>query len=114
MPPVHDESDIPDPGTFWSPEAMLTFMYSRCQRRFHAATTEEKLQPYVERMELFTNVMDACRSGDSALRIEAVDHAMTGGRRIAELAAEQLPAASGSSSCHVNRVADAMLRPGVG
>ena len=37
----HDESDFPESGSVWSPEAMLTFMYNRCQRVSEAPTDSD-------------------------------------------------------------------------
>ena len=69
MPLLHDESDLPGPGAVWSPEAMLTFVYSRCQIRFAAAETETKRHLYQERMQVLRDVMAACRSGDASTRM---------------------------------------------
>jgi hypothetical protein len=73
MPLVHDESDLPEPGAFWSPEAMLAFIDSRCQRRFAAAETETKRHLYQERMQVVRDVMAACRSGDASTKMAAAE-----------------------------------------
>ena len=36
---LRDENDLPEPHAAWSPEAMLTFIYTRCLRRRSTATT---------------------------------------------------------------------------
>ena len=71
MPALRDENDLPEPHAAWSPEAMLTFIYSRCLRRRSVATTLERQQLYEERLQLLCNVMDACRSGDQSVRFSA-------------------------------------------
>ena len=70
-PAVHDESSLPEAGAPWRPEAMLTFMYSRCQRRLLAASSESRRAFEQERMQVLRDVMSACRTGDQATRIAA-------------------------------------------
>ena len=60
MPVLRDENDLPEPHAAWSPEAMLTFIYSRCLRRRSTAVTLERQQLYEERLQLLCNVMNAC------------------------------------------------------
>ena len=53
-------NDLPEPHAAWSPEAMLTFIYSMCLRRRSTAVTLELQQLYEERLQLLCNVMNAC------------------------------------------------------
>ena len=69
MPPAHDENDVPPVDPVWSPEAMLAFMYNRCQRRFGQAANESRRQLCAERLQLLRDVMTAFRSGDPATRL---------------------------------------------
>ena len=62
MPVLRDENDLPELHAAWSPEAMLTFIYSRCLRRRSTAVTLERQQLYEERLQLLCNVMNACKS----------------------------------------------------
>ena len=71
MPVLRDENDLPEPHAAWSPEAMLTFIYSRCLRRRSTAVTLERQQLYEERLQLLCNVMNACKSGDQSTRLSA-------------------------------------------
>ena len=71
MPVLRDENDLPEPHAAWSPEAMLTFICSRCLRRRSTAGTLERQQLYEERLQLLCNVMNACKSGDQSTRLSA-------------------------------------------
>ena len=71
MPVLRDENDLPEPHAAWSPEAMLTFIYSRCLRRRSTAVTLERQQLYEERLQLLCNVMNACKTGDQSTRLSA-------------------------------------------
>jgi hypothetical protein len=71
MPVLRDENDLPEPDAAWSPEAMLTFIYTRSLRRRSTATTLERQQLYEERLQLLCNVMNACKSGDQSVRLSA-------------------------------------------
>ena len=71
MPVLRNENDLPEPHAAWSPEAMLTFIYSRCLRRRSTAVTLERQQLYEERLQLLCNVMNACKSGDQSTRLSA-------------------------------------------
>ena len=67
----HSSSEVPaDP--VWSPEAMIAFMYTRCQRRFGQAANESKRRLYAERLQLLRDVMAACRSNDPCTKLTAV------------------------------------------
>ena len=54
---------------------MLTFLYSRCQRRLQAATSEARQELYRERLQLRRDVMEACRSGKHSVRAAAPEMA---------------------------------------
>ena len=64
-------NDLPEPHAAWSPEAMLTFIYSMCLRRRSTAVTLELQQLYEERLQLLCNVMNACKSGDQSTGLSA-------------------------------------------
>ena len=137
MPVLRDEGDLPEPYTAWSPEAMLTFMYSRCLRRKSTATSLER--QYEERLQLLCNVMNACTSGDQSVRLSAavmarnmtdlssdeespnygqswiqlcntmdeVEHAMEVGQSLANSVA--IERATTSDSSHVDSIARALM-----
>ena len=139
MPVLRDEGDLPEPYTAWSPEAMLTFMYSRCLRRKSTATSLER--QYEERLQLLCNVMNACKSGDQSTRLSAavmarnmtdlssdeespdygqswiqlcntmdeVEHAVEVGQRLADAVASEGAAATTSGSSHVDSIARALV-----
>ena len=68
---LKDENDLLEPHAAWSPEAMLTFIYSRCLRRRSTAATLERQQLYEERLQLLCNVMNACKSRGQSTRLSA-------------------------------------------
>ena len=71
MPVLRDENDLPEPHAAWNPEAMLTFIYSRCLRRRSTAVTLERQQLYEERLQLLCSVMNAGKSGGQSTRLSA-------------------------------------------
>ena len=70
-PAVDEHADSPESTSRWSPEAMLTYMYSRCQRRLQVAETETRRAMYRERMQILRDVMASCRSNDESVRVAA-------------------------------------------
>ena len=70
-PVVDEHADPPESTSGWSPEAMLTYMYSRCQRRLQVAETETRRAMYRERMQILRDVMASCRSNDESVRVAA-------------------------------------------
>ena len=77
MPPAHDESDVPPVDSVWSPEAMLVFMYNRCQRRFGQSADDSRRRLYAKRLQLLRDVMTAYRGGDPAMRLAAIQTTRT-------------------------------------
>ena len=59
MPLFNSPAGLPFPNEAWSPEAMLTWMYDRCLRRFSNCTSREWATLYQQRMEN-TERCDVC------------------------------------------------------
>eukprot|EP00435_Cladocopium_sp_Y103_P075368 s332_g56.t2 len=64
-------SDVPEPFQERSPEAMIVFMYDRCQRRHDDATTIERRNLYSERLALLRDLMRSVKGADDSTRFRA-------------------------------------------
>eukprot|EP00435_Cladocopium_sp_Y103_P045613 s2564_g13.t1 len=65
------EEDVPMPDEEWSPEALVVFMFERCQRRHDAAQTSERRVLYMQGLAVLRAIMRDLRqaTGDDRLRV---------------------------------------------